>query len=312
LGKGVKGRFVPEFEKAAYALPVGEVSQPVLTPYGFHLIKVDSKKGDTLSLRHILVPIQPSDTATSRVDKEADSLAKMAAQAEGTKLDSAADHLNLPIYHLTASENQPAMLGGRIVPSASAWAFGGAKPGDISEMFDDENGYYVARLDTLREGGDPKFENVKDQVRARVAALRAIDKLLPEAQRFASVAASTSLDAAAAAANKKVAQTQMFARGSLVPGLGQFSEAVGAAFGLPTSAVSQPVKTDDGVYVLRVDKRILADSAAWVAQKQAQKSSRLQQLRQQKIQMYLQDLRKAAKVDDRRKSIQAAVRQQQA
>jgi parvulin-like peptidyl-prolyl isomerase len=76
--------------------------------------------------------------------------------------------------------------------------------------------------------------------------------------------------------------------------------------------VSQPVKTDDGVYVLRVDKRILADSAAWVAQKQAQKSSRLQQLRQQKIQMYLQDLRKAAKVDDRRKSIQAAVRQQQA
>jgi peptidyl-prolyl cis-trans isomerase D len=312
LGKGVKGRFVPEFEKAAYALPVGEVSQPVLTPYGFHLIKVDSKKGDTLSLRHILVPIQPSDTATSRVDKEADSLAKMAAQAEGTKLDSAAHHLNLPIYHLTASENQPAMLGGRIVPSASAWAFGGAKPGDISEMFDDENGYYVARLDTLREGGDPKFENVKDQVRARVAALRAVDKLLPEAQRFASVAASTSLDAAAAAANKKVAQTQMFARGSLVPGLGQFSEAVGAAFGLPTSAVSQPVKTDDGVYVLRVDKRILADSAAWVAQKQAQKSSRLQQLRQQKIQMYLQDLRKAAKVDDRRKSIQAAVRQQQA
>jgi parvulin-like peptidyl-prolyl isomerase len=97
-----------------------------------------------------------------------------------------------------------------------------------------------------------------------------------------------------------------------VPGLGQFNEAIGAAFALPTGAVSQPVKTDNGVFVLRVDKRVLADSAQWVAQKEAQKTIRLQQLRQQRIQMYLQDLRKSAKVDDNRKEINAAVRRQEA
>jgi peptidyl-prolyl cis-trans isomerase D len=313
LGKGGKGRFVAEFEKAAYALPVGEVSAPVLTPFGFHLIKVDSKKGDTLSLRHILIRIQPSDSATARLDRMADTLSRTAAQSEqGSKLDTAAKHLGLQVNHIQAFENEPATLNGQVVPSVSAWAFGGAKAGETSEMYDDENGYYLARLDSLYPGGDPKFESVKDEVRARIAIQRAIDKLMPEAQKVASAAAASTLEAAAAQVNKKVEQTAMFARGSMVPGLGQFSEAIGAAFALPTGAVSQPVKTDNGVYVERVDKRILADSTAWVAQKEAQKTQRLQQLRQQKIQMYMQDLRKAAKVDDRRKQIQAAARRQEA
>ena len=75
--------------------------------------------------------------------------------------------------------------------------------------------------------------------------------------------------------------------------------------------ISQPVKSSNGVYVLRVDKRVLADSSAWAAQKQAQRTTRLQQLRQQRLQMFLEDIRKAAKVDDRRKQIQAATRRQE-
>ena len=55
----------------------------------------------------------------------------------------------------------------------------------------------------------------------------------------------------------------MFTRSSLVTGLGQFTEPVGAAFALPVAAVSQPIKTSDGVYVIRVDKRVLADSAGF-------------------------------------------------
>jgi peptidyl-prolyl cis-trans isomerase D len=314
LGKGAKGRFVPEFEKAAYALPVGEISQPVLTPFGYHLIRVDSKKGDTLGVHHILVRITESDTATTRIDKEADAISRLAAQSEdGSKLDSAAKQFKLPILHIQAFENEPAVVGSQRIPSASAWAFGGAaKRGETSELFDDENGYYLARLDSLHAGGEPKFDDVKEQVRLRVAQQQALDKLVPEAQKLASAAAGSTLDAAAAAAGKKVEQTPMFSRGSLVPGLGQFTEPIGAAFALPVGAVSAPVKSTQGVYVLRVDKRTLADSAAWATQKQAQRAIRLNQLRQQKVQMFMQDLRKAAKIDDRRKEINAATRQQQA
>ena len=312
LGKGGRNRFVPEFEKAAYALKPGELSQPVLSPFGFHIIKVDSKSGDTLALRHILVRITASDSASSRVDKYADTLSRRAASSDqGAKLDTAARQLSLPVYHVQAVEDEPAMLGGRLVPSVSAWAFGGARVGETSDLFDDDNGYYLARLDTLRPGGEAKFENVKDDVRARVAAERAVDQLLPAAQALATAAAATSLDAAAQKAGKKVEQSPMFSRSSFVPGLGQFSEPIGAAFGLPVGTVSQPVKSATGVFVLRVDKRVLADSSAWAAQRQAQRTTRLQQLRQQRLQMFLEDIRKAAKVDDRRKQIQSAMRRQE-
>lgn len=44
LGYFGKGRMVPEFEKAAFAQPVGKVGDPVQTEYGFHIIKVEAKK----------------------------------------------------------------------------------------------------------------------------------------------------------------------------------------------------------------------------------------------------------------------------
>jgi peptidyl-prolyl cis-trans isomerase D len=312
LGTHGKGTFVEEFEKAAYALPVGRISEPVQTPFGFHLIRVDSKKGDSLSLHHILVRVQLSDTASTRIDREADHLTEIASQSTSAHFDSAAKTLNLPVLRAIAFENEPAIAAGQVVPGASAWAFGGAKVGETSELFDDENGYYIARLDTLQEGGEPQFENVKGLVRARVASIRAVDKLVPDAQKVAAAAATGTLEAAAQQAGKNVQQSPMFSRSSSVAGLGQFNEAIGASFALPVGVVSQPVKTANGVYVLRVDKRVTADSTAWAAQQEAQKTIRLQQLRQQRVQMFLQDLRKSANVDDRRKEINAATRRQEA
>jgi hypothetical protein len=143
------------------------------------------------------------------------------------------------------------VLNGIVVPSASAWAFGGARVGETSELFDDDNGYFMARLDSIREGGDAKFENVKADVRARVAVQHQLDKLVTEAQRVAAAAATSSLEAAAQQANKKVEKTSLFARSSIVPGMGQYTEAVGAAFGAFSDwSVSAPVKTQEGVYVL--------------------------------------------------------------
>lgn len=44
LGSFTKGRMVPEFENAAFSLPVGQVSEPVKSAYGYHLILVESHK----------------------------------------------------------------------------------------------------------------------------------------------------------------------------------------------------------------------------------------------------------------------------
>ena len=49
------------------------------------------------------------------------------------------------------------MYLGHVVPSASAWAFGGAKVGESSDLFDDDQGYYLVRLDSLSPGGVRPF-----------------------------------------------------------------------------------------------------------------------------------------------------------
>jgi peptidyl-prolyl cis-trans isomerase D len=309
LGKGPKGRFVKAFEDAAGRLKVGELSPPVATQFGFHLIRLDERKGDTLTLHHILKLVRQGDSSATATDRRADQLAKLAASADQpSKFDSAAKALNLLITKVEVHEGEPASYLGRNVPSVSAWAFGGARPGESSELYDDEKGYYLARLDSVQAGGVPALAAVKEEIRDAVASEKAVDALASSAKALSQAAAVSSLEAAAQAKSMTVEKTGMFSRGTTVPALGVLSEAVGASFGLPAGAVSAPVKTREAVYVLRVDKRVEADRAKWEAQKASQRDGMLRSLRQQRVQLYLDNLRKASKIDDHRKQIQATQR----
>lgn len=310
LGSGVRGRFVPQFEDAAYALPVGRLSEPVLTNFGYHLIRVDSRKGDSLSLRHILLRIGQSDSSAARTDRRADSLARIAAsQEEPSRLDSAAKVLGLPPEAHAVIEGEP-LLGSRgtIIPSVSAWAFSGVRRGETSDLFDSADGYFLARLDSIFDGGVPRFEDVREEIRAELITRKKAETLVPKARQLALEAASSTLEQSATAAGTDVSTSEMFSRPQFVAGLGRFNPAIGAAFSLPVGAVSEPLITDDAVIVLRVDRRVPADSAAWREQVDRQRQDAIGSIRQLRVRTFLSELRKNAKVTDNRKEINAAAR----
>jgi peptidyl-prolyl cis-trans isomerase D len=310
LGKGAKGRFVPEFEKALAALKPGELSQPVATQFGYHLIRLDSRSGDTVSAHHILLKVQQSDSSATAVDREADQLAKLVAGSDQAhKFDEAAKSMNLKPFPVQALENEPAQTNGKVIPSVSAWAFGGAKIGETSDLFDGDDGYYVARLDSLSEGGK-SFDAAKAAVRGIVATDRAIERSVPAAQAFAKAAQASSLESAAQAANITIEKTGMSTRAGMVRSFGSLREAIGAAFVAPLNEVSAPIRQSDGVFVMRTDARKPADKNTFETQKKDLRARRLQQLRQQRLQMYLEDLRKNASIDDLRKDINARIRKQ--
>lgn len=310
LGKGPKGRFVPEFEKALDALKPGELSGPVLTQFGYHLIRVDSRSGDTTQARHILLRIQPSDSSQAKMDREADQLSRIAAGSDQpAKFDEAAKTLGLTPFKVSVNEGEPALHNGQYVPSVSAWAFGGAKAGEISDLFDSDDGYFLARLESVQPAAKT-FDAVKGDVRARLAVDRAVERAVPRANDLATAARASSLEAAAAARKLTVQKTGMVNRSAAASTLGSVGEALGAAFALPVNAVSVPIRQTDAVFVLRVDAKKPADRAAFEAGKKAIRAQRLTQLKQQRLQAYYDDLRKSAKIDDRRKEIAARARRQ--
>ena len=74
LGFFQKGLLDVSFEKAAFALGIGEVSKIVRSTYGFHLIKLEERRENEIRVRHILILVRPGAADTLRVTRELDSL----------------------------------------------------------------------------------------------------------------------------------------------------------------------------------------------------------------------------------------------
>ena len=66
LGYVKRGVFYPEFESAAFSLDVGQISDVVETPVGFHIIQLLDKRGESIHTRHILIKIKTDEKADLR------------------------------------------------------------------------------------------------------------------------------------------------------------------------------------------------------------------------------------------------------
>lgn len=72
LGTQRRGTFVPEFEAEAYSMKEGEISEPVETQFGFHIIQLLERRGNSIHTRHVL--IKPEITQAD-IDKAIEKLA---------------------------------------------------------------------------------------------------------------------------------------------------------------------------------------------------------------------------------------------
>ncbi len=96
LGYFSRGQMVPEFEEAAFALEIGEVGEPVLTEFGYHLIRVDDKRDGEIKARHILVEASISDSDKDMITQLVDEVYQ--------KLQNGADFMECAIEYSTPNE----------------------------------------------------------------------------------------------------------------------------------------------------------------------------------------------------------------
>jgi len=303
--KRTEQAFDPQFMAAVKTLAPGRVSAPVLTQFGYHLIRVDAVKGDSLKLRHILVPIELQGPHLEAVEARVDSLERLAAdQQNGALLDSAARRFNLPLSPVQRIvDGAPLELGRYRIPDVSVWAFE-AHVGETSPIIEAKPAYYVFRLDSLVPEGVPPLADVRDRV---VAAVKLEKQKAIAHRRADSLAAALrgipDLLKAGAARGLPVQRLGPFTRIKPPNYLAREPLVVGAAFGLRVGERSGAIVGEGGDFIIESLARKTADSTAWLAQKEAQRTQLLTAVRQARIQQYVDALRAKAKIVDRRKAI---------
>jgi peptidyl-prolyl cis-trans isomerase D len=297
--------FVAPFAAALRRLAPGVLSEPVLSEFGYHLIRVDSVKRDSVRARHILVPIVLHGAHLDAVDARTDTLDRLAAdQTDGSRLDSAAHRLDLPLTHASKLvQGERLTLGRSTIPDVSVWAFE-ARPGETSPVIDAAQASYVFRLDSLEAAGVPSLASI----RARVVAAARYEKKKVVARERADQAAAAlrgaaDLLSAGRALGYRVEKLGPFTRVTAPAQFARNPLVLGTAFGLARGERSGVIADETGWFLLQGLARASADSAAWLKQRDQQREALLRPVEQARLQQFVAALRADAKIVDRRSEI---------
>jgi peptidyl-prolyl cis-trans isomerase D len=312
LGEWTKGSMDPAFDSAAFAMPLKKVSEPVRSEFGFHIIEITSRKGDKAKGRHILIPIEVSGEHRDRLDAQADSLERLAAERDDpAALDTVARALSLPVGKSgPVQQGTRVQLGNLVVPDAGAWAFQGAKTGATSPVIEVPLAYYVFRLDSLQPAGVPPLAQIRPAVEHVLRIEKKQELAKPKAEQYLKrLESGESAADAAKAMNMAHQEFGPFTR--VNPPLAD-PMVVGTAFGLDVGQRSGVLDTSEGMYVIQVLEHSKADSAQFVKSVDEYRSKMINLARQDRIRGYMAALRESAKIVDNRAKLQQQQQQQAA
>ncbi len=302
LGVFARNQMAPAFDSVAFSAPVGELVGPVQTGFGYHLIEVQERWGqDSVRARHILLPVARTDASEIALLTLADSLEDM---GESMELEAAARNVGLQVTTHEINEDFPLLPGAGQIGEGIDWALVEAEAGDVSPVFENAQAFYALQLVSSEPEGILPFEEARPAIESRLLFERKMERAREEGgQVVERIRAGEALPNAAAEAGLEVRQAGPFARTDFVPGLGRQNAAVGTAFGLDVGEVSDVVATPANAFVVELLGRTPADSLAWREQLPRQRQAVVQQLQQQRLQEWIEALRGAADIRDRRAQV---------
>jgi peptidyl-prolyl cis-trans isomerase D len=258
LGWFGRGRMVPEFDEAVFALEEGGISEPVKTRFGYHLIKAEAMRTqndiEEVNARHILLRLEPSFATMDSIGALADTLV-VRARETGSLKDSGADLevtvLSPPPYFEYTS------IEGIGYSNAVKQRVRRMEIGEISHRFQAHDADYLVQLLEKLPEAPAEFASVRDRV------LR--DWQQQEKQRIARekveslkllIDAGGDMETAAAELSLTSAVTDSFTRQDYIPDIGPAGPFQMAAMMMNVGDLSGVIETDQGAYVLKVLEKI--------------------------------------------------------
>ena len=150
-----RGDLVSEYEKAAFSLSLEEISLPIKTSYGYHLIKLLDRVGERITSQHILLTVLPSPADLQKISSFMDSLLVETKNDPGLFDSLAVEYKNKNggfsgVYNKVDIAKFPEVLSSSFI-SLENFSF--------SDVFYDSDSYYVLYRYSFEDEKESSLEN---------------------------------------------------------------------------------------------------------------------------------------------------------
>jgi peptidyl-prolyl cis-trans isomerase SurA len=171
---------VPEFERAAFGLRPGEISPPIRTEFGWHIIKLERIRGPERQARHILLRPERNDADIARARQLADSVAELLRNGDDPER----------LGRQFGQSDRPTRVGPAARDSLPepfktqlAQVQDGQVVGPFQVDFPDGPKWVIVRVEDLGEAREATVEDYRLVIQQRIARQKLIEEILQELRR---------------------------------------------------------------------------------------------------------------------------------
>ena len=283
LGWIRQGQTVPEFEKAAFSLAPGQISDLVRTPYGFHIIKVLEKQTAHTKPFDEVRESMRTPLLLSEADKDAsntaDQLSAAIRRSSKVSLDDLAKQ-----YHLTLGETRPVSAADALLELGNSQEVKDEifrlRSGELSRPIRTDRGYVVLALKDSFPAHQGTLEEVRERVISELKKEESLQQAKSKAEELVKrVKAGEKFDAAAKALGLDPKTSDFFARDGSISGAASGKQ-LSAAFNLKQGDVGAPLSLGQNWFVYRIAEKVEPDPANFEAQRKQLTDELLQSKRE--------------------------------
>jgi peptidyl-prolyl cis-trans isomerase D len=304
-----RGRMVPEFDQAVFAMQPGQISDLVKTQYGYHIIKLIDKKNATTrplqDVRQQIVDQLAYEKAQAQAADLAENLSKQISKP--ADLDRVAKANGLAVQESGFFARDEPILGLGPAPEAAAKAFD-MKQGEVAGPLRSSRGFVFETLVAKQDPYVPKLDEVKERVRDEVVKNKAREVATTKAGEIAAkLKAAPDFEKAAKAAGLEAKTTDLIARDAPIPDLGVSPAVEDKAFSQPVGSVSDAIATDTGTAVIKVLERKEVTPDEWKSAKDTFREQLLTDRRNRFFASYMVKAKQKMKIEVNRDTLQKAI-----